>query len=214
MAKVKLAKPVAGVIPRKPGFDALHRKILSDFQRSRESRYRIGAMLVVMRDLELYRDGGYSRFNDYLASLKTTSLRSCQRYMELARKVSLEVALAFDPERLEAGLRLLPAKEATVITVKSLTAIKVPVERNGRVRTVSFNDATTDELIAAVVDLEKAARPALTAEVTGLKDRVAKRLGSGAGAIGDVGLRRRGKKLVLVIEVPVERGDELLSRLR
>lgn len=214
MAKVKLAPPAASVIPRKPGFEALHRKILADFQRVRESRYRIGAMLVMMRDLELYREGGFSRFNDYVDSLKTTSLRSCQRYMELARKVSLEVAMNFDPERLEAGLRLLPAREATAITVKSLSAIKVPVERKGRLRTVSFNQATTDELIAAVRDLELASRPALTAEVTGLKDRLAKRLAAGPGALGDVGLRRRGKKLVLVVEVPVERGEELLARLR
>lgn len=214
MTRLKSVAKTGGLVQRKPSFESLRRRLEADLKTASTARYRIGASLVAVRDFKLYQEAGFDGFGAFLDSLQGASSRTLYRYMELARKVSVEVALAFETERLEAGLLLLPAKEATPVTVGSLKAIQVTVERDGRLRRVRFDDATTDELVAAVRAQELARRPALPPEATSVQARLQQRLDVGPGGLGDVGLRRRGKRLVLVVEVPLERGEELISRLR
>lgn len=214
MARVKSGAKAGGLVQRMPSFEALSRRLEADLKAASAARYRIGATLLAMRESRLYREAGFRSFNAYLESLRGSSRRTLYRYMELAGKVSADVAFTLDTERLEAGLLLLPAREATPVTVRTLRAIQVPVVRNDRARRVRFAEATTEELLAAVRAQELASRPALPAEAATLQARLQKRLDVGPGGLGDVGLRRRGKRLVLVVEVPLERGEELLARLR
>lgn len=120
-----------------------------------------------------------------------------------------------DVERLEAALRLLPAKKGkpTPVTLAALKAIRIAVQRGGRSMRVSLGDATTDELVNAASEAERPKLPAPPAEVIAARDAVHKKLNSGAGALGDVYVRFRGKKRVLV-EVPIERAGEFQARLR
>lgn len=107
--------------------------------------------------------------------------------MTLAYRVDLKVALAIDADAPSARGARLPAdpEGTTVVGLTAVRALQVEVVRTGKPATVPFEKAAT-----------------------------AKALGLGPGALGDVGVRRRGKRTVLVIEVPVERGSGFLKRLR
>lgn len=180
----------------------------------REARYRIGLGLLDIQDGRLWKDGNHATFYAYLDALMGPSRRTLQRYMALAYQVDGLVAKAFDAERIEAALVLLPnRKGTTIISLKAIRALKVEVERNGALVKVPFRLATTDELKDAVT---RRGQPALPRDkdVERLRAATVKLLGEGPGAIGDVGIRRRGKRTVLVVEIPIERGEEFLRRFR
>lgn len=198
-----------------PRFDSLHAHLQTWMRKGREARYHIGATLLTIRDGKLYEKAGFTTFHDYLDSLKSSSRRTLQRYMALALKVDLTLALEIEPDRLELAVKLLDgSKKPAIVDAETIRALKIKAQRNGRVVKVRFDDATTEELEAAVAELERARLPQLPAEVTRLLETVSKLLGQGPGALGDVRVRRRGKRTLLVLEVPSERGGELVKLMK
>jgi hypothetical protein len=181
----------------------------------REARYRLGLALLEVQDRKLWKEGGFRSFHAYLDSLRGPTRRTLQNYMALAYSVDESIAKHTDAERIEYALVLLPKEKdgSQVITLRRIRALKLEVERDGERRTVKFDDATTDELRDAAQAVEKPKEP-LPRDVLQLLEATSTRLGTGAGSLGDARLRRRGKRLVLNVEIPIERVQEFLRRLR
>lgn len=223
MAKTKvLGKQAEGLVRGGPEakaagrFARLHARVGKLRIAKRVTAYRLGVALSVIKRDQLYKAGGFRSFDAYLVTIPGVSARTLYRYVSLADSVPSEVASKYDAPLIEQGLRLLkPGRGgAVVVSLAALEKIRVPAVRDGRTVTVGFANATPEELAAEADRVARAALPAATTEETEQVERVRRRLSAGPGALADVSTRRRGKRRVLVIEVPLDRLDEFDSLFR
>lgn len=167
--------------------------------------YKLGERLCTIRDLQLFKEGGFRTFDDYLEALKGASVRTYYRCIARYSAVTAELARQVDPERIDLAAKLLPhgkGKEPT-INDRSLAALQVAVEREGRRVSVKFAEATTTELREAA--RKRGARPAPSEVVRHGLVRLGRLFGTGVGAVAGVRYGRQGKATGVTIFVPEDR---------
>jgi hypothetical protein len=169
--------------------------------------YRLGERLCTIRDLELFREGGFDSFKSYLLALKGASIATYYRCIARYSAVSGELAKRIDPERLDIAARLLPHKkgEEPNISEKSLAALEVPVKRDGKTTKVKFFEATTDELAEAAKRKAASGRASPSEGVRASLARLEKRFDNGSGAVAGVRFARQGNRHGVAIFVPEDR---------
>lgn len=195
-------------------FDVVHGEVVWLKTHGAAVAWRLGERLCTIRDLELFREGGFRSFTAYLGSLKGASRSTYFRCIERYESVDRTLAEHLDPERIDLAARLLPAPKGRepAITKKALDKLEVTVERDGRRVKVKFADATTDELEAAAKSRSKDRSVPSEALVAGA-NRLERRFGTGNAKIADVKPVRLGKRhalSILVDEDHLERFEQLL----
>lgn len=136
-----------------PDFAVVHAHLQALFHDPHRERFGIGTILVRVHDQKLFRQGDVPTFHAYLDSLTAASRRTWQRYMALARQVDPLLAFMVPGDRLELALRLFGAPRRRVyLSAAMLQALQIDVLRYGHRMKVSFEDATDEELAAAVVE--------------------------------------------------------------
>lgn len=177
--------------------------------------YRRGKRLCTIRDLELYKDGGFDIFTDYLKALKGASVRTYFRCIDRYEAIAEALVEELEAERLDLAAALLPHEKGKTptITPEALAKLQVTVERDGRKVTVPFRDAETEELSeAARRRNKKDATP--PKELIDKAARLARRLGHGSTAIADVKVVKLGKKHAFSLLVPADRFEAFEKLLK
>ena len=112
--------------------------------------YEIGRLLDRVQREELWREGDYAGFDEYVAEAVDISRTSAYQFMRIARHFNAEIAKRYGAAKLEAAVRYLEVTPADERPGDLMAAqIQVRGER-GRYRQLSLHEATAKQIREAV----------------------------------------------------------------
>jgi len=111
--------------------------------------YEIGRLLDRVQREELWREGDYPTFEEYVAEAVDMSRTSAYQFMRIARHFNAEIAKRYGASKLEAAIRYL---EVTPVEERpgDLMAAQIRVRgERGRYRLMSLHEATAQQIAEA-----------------------------------------------------------------
>lgn len=193
-------------------FAEAHAQLETLLRNFRAVSFLFARRLTYMRDHAMYKEGGFHSMDDYWAKrFPDRSPRMMHNAMAYADSIPGEVAAEFDPDKIDAGVKLLRTgtREEPIVTLAGLRAIKVRAVRDGKPSELPFAKATVPEIRTETKRRRRHGLPGPPPQAAQFHEWGVRKLGSGVTRFGETRVRRQGARWVGSLEFDFDHWDEI-----